>query len=104
MDTPPVPLLGVRVGKPAGRKGADSGRNYDGPRRKSVRVRDEREHAAVLFQTHDSLVEERRVVELRSLHAQLPDEVLGQHLREAGHVEDVFLGIQRGQLSTEIWK
>ena len=40
--------------------------------------------------------------ELRRLLGELPHEVLGQHLREAGHVEDVLLGIERRELSAQL--
>ena len=44
----------------------------------------------------------RHVELLERLLAQLLDEVLGQHSRVAGHVEDPLLRIQRGELAAEL--
>ena len=41
-------------------------------------------------------------MELPRLLGELPHEVLREHLREAGDVEDVLLGIQRRELSAEL--
>ena len=43
-----------------------------------------------------------RLVELARLLGQRLHEILRQHLRKAGDVEDVLLGIQRGELAAEL--
>jgi hypothetical protein len=45
---------------------------------------------------------DRHVELLQGLAAQLLDEVLRQHLRVAGDVEDPLLGIQRGELAADL--
>ena len=43
-----------------------------------------------------------RLVELRRLLGERFHEILREHLRKAGDVEDVFLGIERGELAAEL--
>ena len=57
---------------------------------------------SILVQSGHPLAEMRRLAELRRLIAQRLDEILRQHLRVAGDVEDVFLGIEGGELTAEL--
>jgi len=42
------------------------------------------------------------LLELEGLLGHPLHEVLGEHLRETGHVEDVLLGVQRGELAAHL--
>src|SRR3954447_25367935 len=50
----------------------------------------------------DVLIEVRPEVELCGLIDQRADQVLGQNLRVSADIEDVFLGVKRGQLTTQL--
>ena len=54
------------------------------------------------LQSHDFLAEVYLGLPLAELLGHALDQVLGQHLGESGDVEDVFLGIQRGELAAEL--
>src|SRR3954462_13841900 len=58
----------------------------------------------VPLESGDVLVEVRLVVELRCLLDQRLHQILRQNLRETSDVEDVLLGIERGELSAQLRK
>src|SRR5438132_4941408 len=54
------------------------------------------------LQPQHVLIQERGKLELRGLLGERLDQLLRENFRVAGDVEDVFLGVQRGQLSAEL--
>ena len=66
---------------------------------KLVAVGDEDEVAVAFVEPDDLVAEVDGLPELPLLFDELLHEVLGEDLRKAGDVEDVLLGIERGQLA-----
>src|ERR1019366_5195185 len=64
----------------------------------------EREVAVRLLQRGHALVAVHRRPELRRLLRERADEILREYLGESAHVEDVFLGVQCGELSAGLRK
>src|SRR4029077_2900470 len=75
----------------------DAGRDNDGPSRIDVVTRLEEEVTCVAAldpaKPGDYLTQMGGGAELQSLRRHVPHQVLGQNLREAGDIEDVFLRI-----------
>jgi hypothetical protein len=57
--------------------------------------------AVPLLETHDGLVQVRFPLELEGLVGERTHEVLREYFRKPADVEDVFLGIQRRELTAE---
>src|SRR5687768_17075290 len=102
VDAATVPGLRTRMRQPPRREGADPRGDDDGARRESFVVRLQHEMPVVLVQPRDTLAEVRGLLELRGLVAQRLHQVLREHLRIARDVEDVFLGVERGQLAAQL--
>ena len=99
---PAVPWFGHGLRETAWREGADPCGDYDGSRRESVGAGLHDEMLAVALEADHVLVEVTRLSKLCGLRLERLHEILGEHLRKAGDVEDVLLGIQRRELSTNL--
>src|SRR5258708_11161544 len=93
-----IPRLGTDLREAPRRKRADPGGDHDRPRRKLIAVSDEEEMIVALVEPDDLVSEVDGLAEPPVLVDELVDEVLRQDRRNAGDVEDVLLGIERGQL------
>jgi hypothetical protein len=113
VDAAPVPPLGDGLRQPPRAERADAGRDHDGARRELAVGGLEHEVARalgaaavavapLLAQPGDAAVEVRRLVPAPRLLGEVLHEVLRQHLREAGDVEDVLLRVERGELPAEL--
>src|SRR5207249_1381258 len=102
----PVPAAYVFERQLARREGADPPRDEHGARRVLVGLGDDGEgRFAVLrlaLQADHLLSEMDRGLELERLLGHPLHEVLGEHLGEAGDVEDVLLGIERRELPAHL--
>jgi hypothetical protein len=113
VDAAPVPPLGDGLRQPARAEGADARRDDDGARRELAVARLEHEVpralgarpvavADDLAQPGDRAVQVRGEAPPRLLLHQAPHEILRQHLRVAGDVEDVLLRVERRELAAEL--
>src|SRR5690349_21509358 len=102
MNSAAVPRLRTLLRQPARRERADARRDDDRPRGETILVRDEHEMPVLFLEADHVLAEVDRLAELRLLFGELLHEILGEDLRKTGDVEDVFLGVQRRELSAEL--
>src|SRR5213076_2286331 len=89
-----------------GREGPDPARDEHGAGRVLLPLRHDREaRLAVLqiaLQIHHLLPQMDGLLELEGLLGHSLHEVLGEHFRETGHVEDVLLGVERRELAAHL--
>jgi hypothetical protein len=103
VDAATVPGLALACGSRRGENAPIPRRDDDRARREAVLVRLENESGRLARGGPVTRwAEVRRLVELRRLVSQRPHEILGEHLRIARDVEDVFLRIERGELPAEL--
>jgi hypothetical protein len=69
---------------------------------KTIRAGDQCEQAFLFLQVNHVLIEVPLRAELSGLVGQLPGEVLGQYAGVPSDIEDVFLGVQGGELAAKL--
>src|SRR5262249_46663590 len=74
----------------------------DRPGWKALPVRNENEVAVLFLETHHALAEVNRLLELARLLGERLHEIFREDFGKARDVEDVFLGVQRRQLTAEL--
>src|SRR2546429_370927 len=101
-----APLIHVLEWQFARREGADPTGDQDGAARIFILVGDDREQRLAILlcalEADHLLRKMHRRLPLQSLLRHPLHQVFGENLREAGNVEDVFLGVERGQLAADL--
>ncbi len=105
MNATPVPRFGARLRQPTRFEGTDTGGNDDGARGEAVGFGDQHVVIVFLLECDNTLTEVSRqprfAMKLRRLLGEVFHQVFGEHLGITCHIEDVFFGIQRRELSTK---
>ena len=101
-DSSTVPRLCALLRQASRRERSNPGRDDNGAARESIGLSDQNEVIVVPLECGHVLIKVRLEMELRRLFDERIHHVLGQNLGEAANVEDVLLGVERGELAAEL--
>src|SRR4029077_18315494 len=101
-DSKPIPRFRAGLRETPRREGANPRGDYDRPRWETVGLGNQDEMILVPLEGRDVLVQVRLERKLRRLLDERVDQILRQDLRESPGIEDVLLGVERGELPAQL--
>src|SRR6266566_6054793 len=101
-DPSSVPGFRASLWQTSRREGPNTAGNDNRAPRKAIGLCNQNEVVLVPLECDHVLIEVRLEMELRCLFDERVHHVLGQNLGEAADIEDVFLGVQRRELTAQL--